>query len=96
MSDNFTAGAFVGFGLALFTYPVFVIIGAASVPFHRGSSSRSATAGLLFVARWTFYLTLLSLALAAWGLGMLWDTALVGAWTLTLTLLAVAYTYWRR
>lgn len=95
MSDNFTAGALVGIVASLVIYPIMAVIGAASVPFHRGSDARTATAGVLFVARWTFYLTLVCVALFAWGLGMLWDAGLIGAWTVTLILLGLAYAYFR-
>lgn len=92
MSDNFSAGVLAGFILALVFYPVAVIIGAASVPFHRHSDSRSATAGVLFAFRWTLYLTLVSIGLALWGLGMVVETAAVGGLTLILILLALGYT----
>lgn len=95
MSDNFTAGALVGIVATFTLYPIMVLIGAASVPFHRGSDSRSATAGVLFVARWTCYLTLISLVLFVWGVGMLVETTRVGAATVTLMLLGLAYAYFR-
>jgi len=96
MTDHYREGIVAGFFLALMFYPIAVIIGAASVPFHRGNGGESATAGILLMFRWAFYLSALAVCLFFWGIGMITHFRLVGGYTLALILLGVAYQHWYR
>lgn len=95
MSNNVTAGVIVGIIATLLVYPLMVLVGAASVPFHRGSDSTTATAGVLFVARWSFYLTCLFGAVIGWLAALLVFPKTTASATIVTILLALGYAYFR-